>query len=296
MAPHSSRNGGAADDRPSTDVRILFPDERLRSYATFYYFVTCDAALEDFLYPEWGNVRFSLGGSWWVASRAVRGRFPEAGALFGPTDRAFRVTSLGGRCGGLGLTPLGWERLIALPADRLSNRITELGDLLGPSGEAIRDELRDASPEQGAALFDRLLLDRLAASAPNSGAAIRVDRVLREAPSDAAAFAASVGMTMPALRQLTKRVYGFGPKRLLRRQRFLETLGRIRVADQPVLSSLRGRDYHDQSHFNHEFQEFMGVSPTEYLSAPRPLMGQAALAQLHAGIDLSFRLPPTPPY
>lgn len=294
--PSEMRDGGVATDGPPTDVRILFPDERLRSHVTFYYFVRCGGPLEDFLYPEWGNIRFSLEGSWWVESRQRRGLFPEAGALFGPTDRAFRVTSPGGRCAGIGLTPLGWERLVAQPADRLANRIAELGDLLGPSGEAIRDRLRDATPEEGAALFDRLLLDRMAAGVFNSAAAIRVDQALRAMPHDAAGLAAAVGMGLPALRQLTKRVYGFGPKRLLRRQRFLETLGRIRVTDQPVLSTLRGRDYHDQSHFNHEFQEFMGVSPTDYLSAPRPLMGQAALAQLHVGIDLSFRLPPTPDY
>ena len=277
------------------DVRILFPDERLRSYATFYYFVDCSGPLEDFLYPEWGNIRFSVEGSWWVEARQSRSTMPDAGALFGPTDRAFRVTSPGGRCAGLGLTPLGWERLIGTPADLLANRIADLKDRLGPPGEALREALRGhGTPEEGAALFDRLLLDRLAASPPNSEAAVRVDRALRALPHDASAFADGAGMTLAALRTVAKRVYGFAPKRLLRRQRFLETLGRIRVAEQPRLSELRGRDYHDQAHFNHEFLEFMGVSPREYLSAPRPLMGQAALAQLQVGIDLSFRLPPTP--
>ena len=129
---------------------------------------------------------------------------------------------------------------------------------------------------------------------PNSARAIAVDRVLRERPRSVGAFAEEAGLPPRTLGRVCKDVFGFGPKRLLRRQRFLDTLGRIRIADGFRFDELRDPEYFDQSHFNHEFHEFMGLSPSEYLAVERPLMGQAALVQMAAGIPLSFKLPPQP--
>lgn len=263
--------GAAAQDEPGTAVRIRLPDERVRSYASFYYFVECRGALEDFLYPEWGNVRFALSGAWWVESRQTRARLPQRGALFGSTDRAIKVTTRDGRTAGFGLTPLGWQRLFDTPADALANCYVELGDRLGQSEEAIHTAVEDCTSDDAcAALFDQLLLDRLATRRPNSQEAIAVDRVLRERPRDVRTFAEAAGLSPRALVRVCKRVFGFGPKRLLRRQRFLDTLGQIRVADAPCFADLRDPEYFDQSHFNHEFHEFMGLSPRDYLSVPRP--------------------------
>jgi AraC-like DNA-binding protein len=289
------QNGSAMAEGAATSVRIHLPDERLRSFVTFYYFVDCSGELEDFLYPEWGNVRFKLSGDWWVESRQTRPQMPETGWLFGPTDRAMKVVSHSGATAGFGLTPLGWDRFFDYSADALANRFVPLGDALGTPEDAIEAELaRQATDEERVGFFDRLLLRRLEERPPNGEAAIAVDIALRGRPRDARAFAEAAGVSPAVLRSTAKRVFGFGPKRLLRRQRFLDTLGRIRVTDEPRFEDLRGPEYFDQPHFNREFREFMGLSPRAYLSAPRPLMGQAALVQLHAGIPLSFQLPPPP--
>jgi len=284
------------NDLSTTSVRIYLPDERLRSFATFYYFVECAGPLEDFLYPEWGNVRFSLSGSWWVESTQTRAAMPQIGALFGPTDRAAKAISCGGKSAGFGLTPLGWQRMLDVPADRMANRIVDLDRaFFGVAGEDLRARLAEPTTDQeGVAVFDRLLLDRLAERRPNSEAAIRIDRVLRDRPSDVAAFAAAADMPPRTLGRICKQVFGFGAKRLLRRQRFLDTLGQIRITEHPNFSTLMDAEYFDLAHFNHEFHEFMGLSPSQYIAVPRPLMGQAALVQLQAGIPLSFKLPPPP--
>lgn len=278
-----------------TSVRIYLPDERLRSFATFYYFVECPGALEDFLYPEWGNVRFSLNGTWWVESRRIRAQVPPEGALFGPTDRAAKVVTRDGKTAGFGLTPLGWQRFLGIPAAPLANCIVPLGKSFGTPTDALHAELLTHTTDaEGVASFDRLLLERLEATTPNSELAIAIDRAVRDRPHDVSAFAEAAGVTPRVLLRLCKQVFGFGPKRLLRRQRFLDTLGRIRITENPRFDDLRDPEYFDQSHFNHEFHEFMGLSPKDYLSVPRPLMGQAALVQLQAGIPLSFALPPPP--
>jgi AraC-like DNA-binding protein len=279
----------------AASIRIRLPDERVQSFATFYYFVEVTGELEDFLYPEWGNVRLWLSGEWWAESRELRAKVPPHASLFGPTDRAMRVTTCDGATAGLGLTPLGWQRLLDGPADAFANRIVPLGERLGSSGDALHGAVLAARNDDArAAIFDRLLLDRLTGRAPNSEEAIRVDSALRGRPRDVTAFAAAAGISPRALKRVCKQVFGFAPKRLLRRQRFLDTLGRVRVADEVRFTHLSGDDYFDLSHFNREFHEFMGLSPKQYLSVPRPLMGQAALVQLQQGIPLSFELPPPP--
>uniref|UniRef100_UPI0035CBCD76 helix-turn-helix domain-containing protein n=1 Tax=uncultured Sphingomonas sp. TaxID=158754 RepID=UPI0035CBCD76 len=276
-------------------VRIYLPHDRLKGFVTFYYIVESDGALEDFLYPEWGNVRFNVRGNWHAR---LNHRYPEAelsSALFGPTDHAARIVTSGGKIIGFGLTPIGWLRFLPIPADHLANRVTPLGDWFGMSGEAVRAAL-SAQDHDGSIvdLLDRLLLASLDRSKPNPAWAMELSRSLRDRPRDVEQFAAKLGLSGRALARRCKRLFGFAPKRLLRRQRFLETLGKIRVVEPRHYGALVDPEYFDQAHFVHEFREFMGLSPTEFLMTARPLMTHAAEAQLAAGITLSFELPPEP--
>lgn len=295
MSDQAGAAEAAACDSSGTSVRIYLPDERLRSYATFYYFVECTGPLEDFLYPEWGNVRFTTRGEWRVRMGPGYPDRPLVAALFGATDRAAQVVSPGGKTVGFGLTPLGWQRFLAAPADEFANRVVPVGDLFGVSGDDLLAQLAaQDSDEAGVALFDALLLDRLAQTRANPDWAIELDAILRDRPASVERFAASAGLPERTLARRCKKLFGFNPKRLLRRQRFLDTLGKMRVMEQRHYNSLIDPEYFDQAHFVHEFREFMGLSPTQFLSVPRPLMGKAAEAQVAAGITLSFQLPPGP--
>ena len=121
-----------AGSTTETTVGIHLPAEALRGYVTFYYFVTAPGPLTDFLYPEWGNIRFNLAGDWRVIM-ADGDDQPRGDRLFSPTDRCGRVVTAGGRIAGFGLTPLGWSRLFDADAGTLANRVVALGDALGPA-------------------------------------------------------------------------------------------------------------------------------------------------------------------
>ena len=82
-------------------------------------------------------------------------------------------------------------------------------------------------------------------------------------------------------------MFGFSPVRLLRRQRFLRTLARVRDAlDQP-LGQLIDPHYYDQAHFNRDFKAYMGMTPIAYFRSPRevdaPRGGGAARVARRAG-------------
>ena len=290
-------NTRGAIDETKASVRIRLPTHRLRAFVTFYYFVDISGPLVDFLYPEWGNVRLSLGGDWRVLNDPRDAEASMQRALFGPTDRRGTiVTDRGGATAGFGLTPLGWDRLIGGHAGAMANRVREITTELVPNIAALQaDFVADAGDDEaGAERFDRVLLSLLESRRPNDPIVLQTDRVLRERPPDSAAFAEAVGISPRTLQRVCLRAFGFPPKRLLRRQRFLQTLGLIRVSPDSRFGALIGDGYFDQAHFNRDFRDFMGMTAREYSRQPRALMKAAAMAQVANDITLSFELPEPP--
>ena len=93
-------------------------------------------------------------------------------------------------------------------------------------------------------------------------------------------FADELGIAERTFARLCLKVFGFSPKRLLRRQRFLRTLANIGdQLDQP-LSTLLDGGFYDQSHFIREFKAYMGITPLAYCNAPRQMMRRAASERL----------------
>ncbi len=290
----SDADGRLRDGPSGTPVVVIhLPAAALREYITFYYFVTADGPVDDFLYPEWGNVRFAVQGDWRVV---MDGYGPEAQVevLFGPTDRCARVTTDGGRVVGFGLTPVGWHRLLGESANRMANRVRSLGDELGPSASELRRALAlDDSAAASVARLDQALGAALGRRPQTPAILLRLDHMLRTRPTDVVRFATAVGVSPRSLQRLCLDLYGFAPKRLLRRQRFLDTLGRFRIAVGESLETAMDPKYVDQAHFYRDFRDFMGMSPRAYFRASRALMRRAAQAQEAAGVTLSFELPPT---
>ena len=284
------------DGREKVSVRVYLPAPPLRAYVTFYYFVEASGPLTDFLYPEWGNVRMAVGGDWTVVNDPRDGDARHDRALFGPTDRCGQIVTDGGKCVGFGLTPLGWNRLIGSDAGVMANRVREIDVELGVNLAELQAEFRADGDDDaiGIARFDAALLERLKNSVPNAALVLATDRVLRRRPGDVPTFAAMVGVAPRTLHRLCLRAFGFPPKRLLRRQRFLETLGVIRVTPEATFGTLMSEDYHDQSHFNRDFRDFMGMTARDYARTPRALMQAAAIAQMQMQIPLSFALPEPP--
>ena len=284
-------------EETSVAVQIRLPAPELRAFVTFYYFVKVSGHLTDFLYPEWGNVRLSLSGDWRIRNDPRDAEAPVERALFGPTDRRGKiVTRTGGATAGFGLTPLGWDRLIGGSAGAMANRVREITgelgcDVLDLQAAFVADGSDYAA---GTARFDAVLVDLMDARPPNQKLVLKTDRVLRQLPPNATTFAAEVGVSPRTLHRVCLGAFGFSPKRLLRRQRFLQILGLIRVSPESKFGPLIGDAYFDQAHFNRDFRDFMGMTAREYARTPRALMRAAAAAQVANNITLSFELPEPP--
>jgi AraC-like DNA-binding protein len=278
-------------------VRFLRPAPALSGLVDAYYILDAWQAVSDHLLAGPGNVRFQLAGEWRLTVDGAHWPTPQQSALFGPTDRAAVFASTGRAIMlGAGLTPRGWAELFDVDAAGMANQVRELAAFVGQDdADRLYAALMAAPDDAGiAGVLDAWFLARDAARPP---ADPRIGLIHREllAPHDGvASLAAAVGVSERTLHRLCSRAFGFTPKQLLRQKRFLRTLERVRgVLDRP-LSGLIDDGYFDQAHFNRDFRQFMGMTPTEYFNSPREIMRRSAdLRRALNGLGLQGLHPPT---
>lgn len=262
------------------DFGFRLPAPELRSLVSTYYWLEAGAApVEEVLHPEWTNLRFALRGEWtW---QQVRGQplQPEAISIFGPSNCAALVRgSAGALVLGAGLLPLGWARLVGGPASRLANEVCPLRSVWGAAADRLGDSLRALDdPDEWVKLLDAELLARLREAPPSPPLLIDAHRLLGTGKIDTVArFAEQLGVSERTLERLCGPWFGFGPKTLLRRQRFLRALDALlQLPDGQPISSCLDEHFVDQSHFVREFHAFMDMTPSAYLAMPRVVMRRA---------------------
>lgn len=265
----------------AVSMRFRVPAESLRDLITSYYVIEMqgppEAVVEDLLHPEWGNLRIRLESEWHALDAAGRPVQGLTAALFGPTSRARPVVARPGKLLGVGLTPLGWTTLIGMPADALADAITEPGGELGMEVTSLRERLLKQPDE--AAMFEMLdaFFTRRANVRDRREAQIRSIHAALLDPGIATveALTARTGLSQSALARICLRSFGFTPKLLLRRQRFLRTLAMLATEEGQPIGKLLDGAYVDHSHFNRDFKRFMGLSPSEYLARTRLILKAA---------------------
>lgn len=276
-------------------MRFMRPASALSELIDAYYILDAWRAVSDHLLAGPGNVRFQLAGEWRLTADGVHVPTPQDSALFGPTDRAAVFASTGrAMMLGAGLTPLGWATLFDADACALANQVRPLCDCNVTDSDALYADLMAAPDDAGiAAVLDAWFTTRAAARRPADPRVGTVHRELLAPHSGVASLAAAVGVSERTLHRICDRAFGFTPKQLLRQKRFLRTLERVRgVLDQP-LSGLIDDGYFDQAHFNRDFRQFMGMTPTEYFNSPREIMRRSAdLRRDMNGLGLQGLHPP----
>ncbi|WP_448661430.1 hypothetical protein ACG3SL_12305 [Sphingomonas sp. CJ20] len=265
----------------NTALRIERPDARIADCVSDYYVLDSDG-------PEvMGAVEWSMPGSANIRlfmnerpinvtiGNRVFAPTPHI-ALYGPSGRASRVESFGGITVGIGVTALGWARLFDEPAERFRDRIVPLVDAMPARVvNALYDKVRasdcghDVKP-----VLDTLLVDLLATPHPDEPIIRRLmQMIVDETVADITAIADTLDMKPQRLRNVSLRYFGFPPKRLLRRARFLRSLLRMYAAGEADYG-LIARSYFDVSHFLRDSEEFLGTTPRRFMAMQTPYMRQ----------------------
>jgi AraC-like DNA-binding protein len=168
------------------------------------------------------------------------------------------------------LRPGAAEVLFGVHADELSGTHTALEDLWGPCAASMRDELAELpSPEERLDAFERILAARLPTV---RGLHPAVAHALQqfEATTSVHDVVRWSGYSHRRFIELFSRTVGLTPKTYCRVLRFQHVLRAGTGGGGSLVDVAMASGYSDQSHFNREFREFTGVTPTEYRrAAPR---------------------------
>ncbi|MFM5918358.1 MAG: helix-turn-helix domain-containing protein [Novosphingobium sp.] len=272
----------------SVAVRFFMPSPALAPYISTYYLtevhLPAGEFIEDWLHPEWANLRFVSGGAWSsVLGEGPLEPMPQA-ILTGPTSLAahFRLGG-GARAWGVGILPLGWLRLLGVPASNHVDKTVALaGDPTGLPLAGLPDAAfagGDGNAADEAARIDAYLLNLLDRSPPHEDEPkIRAAHaaLVDEDMASVADLAERIAMSSRSLERLSLKAFGFSPKLLLRRQRFLRSLAQFML--DPSLTWIRTLDFHyvDQAHFVRDFRRFMAMSPRRYAGIDHPVLRAAA--------------------
>lgn len=269
-------------DQAATTAAVTYalPAESLRAAITTYYLVkvTGPGTVRDQIFPEWPNFRLILSGNW-------EAKFPDVDVepvptigVTGALERAVWVEGSAGVMVGVGLMPQGWPRLTDRPADEFTNHMRQLSDALGPVADTLFARLQAALPDGDEALFAVLdeVLGGLMTDCPEADLVAAAHAALQDPGMQTVAdWAEVVGLSSRQLERFSLRYFGLSPKRLLRRQRVLRTLAAMRDSPQGTWSQSIDDQFTDQAHFIHEFNFYMGVSPSAYLARHQPIMAGA---------------------
>ncbi|MCX7284473.1 MAG: helix-turn-helix domain-containing protein, partial [Novosphingobium sp.] len=180
--------------------------------------------------------------------------------------------------------PLGWARFIGLPARDHADRIYPARDMpflahLRPMIDAVFSTRPDEDAEL--ARISSFFLGALAAGREEDDPRIIACHTALLDPeiSTVAQMAEAARLPQHTLERICRRHFGFAPRLMLRRQRFMRSL--VQYMLDPSLRWIGAIDshYHDQAQFVRDFHRFMGMSPSEYAASPKPILTEVMRAR-----------------
>ena len=268
---------------PECTVAVRFhppPPELQRYFTTFYradIVVPEGGRVTDQIQPEWANLRFITGSP--VETQTLDGtRLCDLQFIAtGPSKRAVRFSMGTARIWGIGLLPLGWVKFVGPPADGSADAVTDgFADPMFASFTGLARQLIDHSDDDDACLaaITRHFSAYADDPVPDEDRITAIhEAVIDPDVATVSELVARVGAAQRTVERLCDRAFGFSPKRLLRRQRFMRSLAQFML--DPSLKWIGAIDgaYHDQAQFVRDFHEFMGTTPSEYAANPHPILG-----------------------
>lgn len=276
--------------QPGIQVSFFMPSPELSPYVTTFYHMEIkeagDVPLVDYLHPEWANIRITNYADLQAGIGEEPLRPVPPFIATGPTSLTTKFSIRAGRSWGIGLLPLGWLKFVGAPAHLYADRTADAAsDPAFSAFKPLTDALFGAGsdPASDAKIIEGHLAKLIKPKSEEDEMVMRVHSALVDTNlSSVSELVEASGMQIRTLERFSKRVFGFPPKLLLRRQRFLRSLAQFML--DPSLSWLKTLDYqyHDQAHFVRDFRRFMTMPPNQYRQMDHPILMAAVRGRMEA--------------
>ncbi len=194
----------------------------------------------------------------------------EQAWLAGLQSRYFTIESTTSHLIGARIKPAGAAAFFPGDVSEFTDRVTPLHAILGSAAAADLNAALSAAADdaQRFAALEHFLLQQLAAERPGLDLALDAVQRLQAAAGNLGIAELSDGLHVSHkhLIEIFASTVGLRPKQFARVIRFSAMLPDLLSGAQPDWAALAQKaGYHDQSHFNREFQLFAGLTPSQYL-------------------------------
>ena len=269
-----------SDDNAGYSIRTRFyapPSQFDGCFTTFYQLaLDCEdgGSISDYLQPEWANIRFfahSAPHAQIGSTMSERARFTATGPSSLPCKFELGTT----RMWGIGFLPLGWARFVDADAAEWKNGVWDgAAHPVFKKFDCLSEVLCDPEvPTDEKLAFLHRTLEHLMKPCRDEAKIIRVHQALVSGEHIAVADLADMcGMSIRTLERMCRRYFGFTPKLLMRRQRFMRSLSTFMLHRGSRWTEAMDEEYHDQAQFTREFREFMTMNPSEYAALDHPIL------------------------
>jgi AraC-like DNA-binding protein len=169
---------------------------------------------------------------------------------------------------GAGILPHGWAAIFGGDVSRIANRVVPLSSL---DPDAASLEAAIGAGERPDLALEAWLGARIGRYVPDPRIA-RIFAMLDDpAVSRIETVAEALAMPQRVLAEFTRMHFGFTPKLLLRRGRFLRALSAVLTHPEQGPSALSAAGYWDRSHFLRDSHAFLGCSVRDFVKRRGPL-------------------------
>ncbi len=290
----------AANLNRGVTVSYALPAGPLRRYVSTYSLTVVDPegpTVFDQVYPEWPNVRMTVGGD--MAACTGPGPLEACNPIcaIGPTSHATHFSLAPGRYWTISLLPLGWARFVGISASEFADRWEVIGrdNSFAEFAPLLACDQAGLTFLEVAARIDAHLLTMLQRPGRKEDTIFKAHCALLDPEvTSVSAFAERTGIGVRALERLSLEAFGFSPRLMLRRQRFLRSLAQFMLNPSLAWTETLDDQYVDQPHFIRDFRRFMDTTPRAFAAAPHPVLWAAAKTRTAiAGKPMQVLQPPS---
>lgn len=258
-----------------------------------------DHRLDCGLFNDTAMIRIQLAGQWTAQTADGPRTLGRATLYFGPQTRRMPVSVEGSFISlGISMRPGACH---VLQGPKLADYVDRLVDCetIDQAQPDLADRFAEGlGPEECLQIlegFMRIRGESTGWQLPDPVTARFEALALSDPGAGIARFAKEVGIDQRRLERLVRRDFGMAPKKVLRRARALDMASHLRgVADAEEADELALR-YYDQSHLIHEFAEFYGMSPRQFVATPQPILTLALESRQARRLEAIERLVPGAP-